>query len=119
MWLQAALTVRPPHVMLFPHPSFTDDQLSSLIIRLEVNPPGISYTNSSVRPFRDRICATCHDAAQSCHAWDHLSESNVSMKVKYAARQRVLAGFARLASHIACAILILTCSDEGIWHSPA
>ena len=38
--------------MLFPHPSFTDDQLSSLIIRLEVNPPRISYTNSSVRPFR-------------------------------------------------------------------
>ncbi|KAL3142140.1 hypothetical protein ABBQ32_004757 [Trebouxia sp. C0010 RCD-2024] len=33
--LQEALTVRPPHVLLLPHPSFDADKLSSLISRLE------------------------------------------------------------------------------------
>lgn len=34
--LQEALTLRPPHVILLPHPSFDFEQLSTLIERLEV-----------------------------------------------------------------------------------
>ena len=34
--MQDALTVRPPHVLLLPHPSFDADKLSMLIERLEV-----------------------------------------------------------------------------------
>lgn len=34
--MQEALTVRPPHVLLLPHPSFSADKLSTLIERLEV-----------------------------------------------------------------------------------
>ena len=34
--MQEALTVRPPHVLLLPHPSFDADKLSILIERLEV-----------------------------------------------------------------------------------
>lgn len=33
--LQEALTLRPPHVILLPHPSFDFEQLSTLIERLE------------------------------------------------------------------------------------
>lgn len=34
--LQDALTVRPPHVMLMPHPSFDVKKLATLLERLEV-----------------------------------------------------------------------------------
>ena len=34
--MQEALTSRPPHVILLPHPSFDFEKLSSLIERLEV-----------------------------------------------------------------------------------
>lgn len=55
--LQEALTVRPPHVLLLPHPSFDADKLSSLISRLEVTsaapttPPSFLYAlHKSIKP---------------------------------------------------------------------
>lgn len=40
--MQDALTVRPPHVLLLPHPSFDADKLSMLIERLEVTSAALS-----------------------------------------------------------------------------